>query len=197
MATTNTRMPHAELTGIFGAVVRRFSRKLLGEVPEPLGVYANHPPVLKTFISFSGKVQKWDRCDENLKSFAHMAAVSMIGCSFCLDLGYFMAHNDGLDESKAREVPRWRQSDVFTPLERDVMEYAEAMTRTPSTVTDELSARLLTQLGAEALVELTSFIGMANFAARTNTAFGIEAQGFASSCGLAPLAEPVAVASAV
>jgi hypothetical protein len=23
-------------------------------------------------------------------------------------------------------VPRWRESDVFTPLERDVMEYAEA-----------------------------------------------------------------------
>ena len=51
-----------------------------------------------------------------------------------------MAHNEGLDEAKAREVPRWRESDVFTPLERDVMEYAEAMSQTPPTVTDELSA---------------------------------------------------------
>ena len=60
------------------------------------------------------------RCDANLKSLAHMAAVSLVGCSFCLDLGYFMAHNEGLDEAKAREVPRWRESTVFTPLERDV-----------------------------------------------------------------------------
>ena len=82
-------------------------------------------------------------CDENLKSFAHMAVASLVGCSFCLDLGYFMAHNEGLDVAKAREVPRWRESDVFTPLERDVMEYAEAMSHTPPTVTDELSARLL------------------------------------------------------
>jgi AhpD family alkylhydroperoxidase len=68
-------------------------------------------------------------CDENLKSFAHMAVASLVGCGFCLDLGYFQAHNEGLDVAKAREVPRWRESDVFTPLERDVMEYAEAMTR--------------------------------------------------------------------
>ena len=36
------------------------------------------------------------------------------------------------------------------------MEYAEAMSQTPPTVTDELSARLLDQLGAPALVELTA-----------------------------------------
>ena len=73
-----------------------------------------------------------------------------------LDFGYFHAHNEGLDEAKASEVPRWRESTVFTPLEREVMEYAEAMTETPPRVTDELSARPLEQLGAPAMVELTS-----------------------------------------
>jgi alkylhydroperoxidase family enzyme len=47
-----------------------------------------------------------------------------------------MAHNNGLDETKVREVPRWRESSVFTPLERQVMEYAEAASQTPPTVTD-------------------------------------------------------------
>ena len=37
---------------------------------------------------------------------------------------------------------------VFTPLERRVMEYAEAMCQTPPTVTDEMSAALLEDLGA-------------------------------------------------
>jgi alkylhydroperoxidase family enzyme len=129
-----------------------------------------------------------DACDENLKSFAHMAAVSLVGCSFCLDLGYFMAHNEGLDEAKAREVPRWRESTVFTPLERDVMEYAEAMTQTPPTVNAEMSARLLEQLGAAALVELTAFVALANLYSRTKTAFGIESQGFSTACELRPLA---------
>jgi hypothetical protein len=56
----------------------------------------------------------------------------LVGCSFCLDFGDFQAHNQGLDVNKAREVPRWRESDVFTSLERDVMEYAEAMTPDPT-----------------------------------------------------------------
>jgi alkylhydroperoxidase family enzyme len=100
------------------------------------------------------------------------------------------AHSENLDLAKAREVPRWRESHVFTPLERDVLEYAEAITQTPPAVTDELSARLLAQLGAPALVELTAFVGFANLASRTNVALGIHAQGFAAACGLKPLALP-------
>ena len=186
----NTRIPKAELTGLYGAVVKRMSRKMMGDVPEPVKVAWHNRKVLNFSFNIGRQAQKWDQCDENLKSFAHMAVASLIGCSFCLDFGYFQAHNDGLDLTKAREVPRWRESAIFTPLERDVMEYAEAMSQTPPTVTDEMSARLLGQLGAPALVELTAFIGLANLYTRTNTAFGIESQGFSASCQLAPLATP-------
>jgi alkylhydroperoxidase family enzyme len=79
-------------------------------------------------------------------------------------------------------VTRWRESDVFTPLERDTLEYAEAMTNTPPTVTDELSARLLDRLGPAGIVELTVFIAFSNFATRSNTALGIESQGFSTAC---------------
>jgi alkylhydroperoxidase family enzyme len=186
--TGNTRIPKAELTGVYGAIVRRMSRRMMGDVAEPVAVAWHNRKVLNLSFTIGRKAQKWHACDANLKSFAHMAAVSLVGCSFCLDLGYFMAHNEGLDEAKAREVPRWRESTVFTPLERDVMEYAEAMTVTPPTVTDELSARLLDQLGAAALVELTAYIAVANLVSRSNTAFGIESQGFAAACDLRPLA---------
>jgi alkylhydroperoxidase family enzyme len=187
---SKTRIPKAKVTGIYGALVKWMSRKMLGDVAEPVEVAWHNRKVLGCFFALNRRAHKWDACDKNLKSLAHMAAVSQVGCSFCLDLGYFMAHNDGLDEAKAREVPRWRASKVFTPLERDVMEYAEAMTSTPTTVTDELSARLLERLGAAALVELTAFIGLANLASRTNTAFGIESQGFSAACALRPLAVP-------
>ena len=111
--------------------------------------------------------------------------------TWCLDLNYFHAHNEGLDEAKARQVPRWRESPVFTSLERDVLEYAEAMSETPPRVTDDLSARLLEQLGAPAMVELTASVAFANMATRSNTAMGIEAQGFSTACAL-PLAQPSA-----
>jgi len=188
--TGTTRIPPAEITGVYGAVLKGVSRKMLGEVPESLGILWHHRPVLRFSFGLGQKSARWHACDEDLKSYAHMAVAALIGCSFCLDLGYFQAHNRGLDEAKAREVPRWRESDVFTPLERDVLEYAEAVSQTPPTVTDELSARLLEQLGAPALVELTTYVALANLYARSNVALGIEAAGLAASCGLAPLARP-------
>jgi AhpD family alkylhydroperoxidase len=139
-------------------------------------------------MSFGRKVDSWNRLDRNLATFATMAAAATIGCGFCLDLHYFMTHDRGLDEAKAREVPRWRESTAFTPLERQVMEYAEAMSQTPPAVTDEMSAALLDELGAPALVELTGRIGMMNMTARGNVALGIRSQEFSASCGLPPLA---------
>ena len=117
-----------------------------------------------------------------------MAVAAQIGCSFCLDIGYFQALNQKLDPIKASQVPRWRESDVFTPLEQNVLEYAEAMTNTPPTVTDELSANLLKCLGPAAMVELTVFIAFSNLAARANITQGVESQGFSSGCAV-PLAK--------
>jgi alkylhydroperoxidase family enzyme len=186
--SSTTRIPKAQVTGVYGALVKRMSRKMLGDVPEPVEVVWHNRKVLNLTFTVGRKIQKWDQCDENLKSLAHIAVASLVGCSFCLDLGYFHAHNQGLDLDKAREVPCWRTSGVFTPLERDVLSYAEAITGTPPTVTDELSARLLEALGPAALVELTTFVALANFMTRSNTAFGIESQGFSAACGLQPLA---------
>jgi alkylhydroperoxidase family enzyme len=193
--TTTTRVPAAEITGLKGALMQRMAVRRLGKVPTALGVYWHNPKVLMTSFGMGNKVQKWDACDQQLKSLAHMAVASMIGCSWCLDFNYFQAHNEHLDLEKAREVPRWHESEVFTALERQVMAYAEAISQTPPTVTDEMSARLLEQLGAPALVELTAVIGFANLTTRVNIAFGIESDGFAEACDLKPLAQATAVAS--
>ncbi|MDQ2955527.1 MAG: carboxymuconolactone decarboxylase family protein [Actinomycetota bacterium] len=187
---STTRIPKAEITGIYGAVAKRFSKKLLGRVPEPLGVYWHNRPVLKATMGIGAKAQKWNACDLSLKSFAHMAVAAQIGCSWCLDFGYFKAFNEHLDLDKAREVPRWRDSAVFVPLERAVLGYAEAMTHTPPTVTDEMVGELLQQLGESALVELTAFIALSNMNARGNVALGIESEGYAATCDLQPLAAP-------
>ncbi|MGH9018710.1 MAG: carboxymuconolactone decarboxylase family protein, partial [Acidimicrobiales bacterium] len=185
---SHTRIPKAEMTGVYGAIVKRMSRRMFGTVPEPVEVAWHHRKVLNFSFGLGRKSGKWNRCDEGLKTMAHMAVASQIGCGFCLDLGYFQAANTGLDVVKARQVPRWRESDLFTPLERDVLEYAEAMTRTPTAVTDEVSQRLLDGLGAPGLVELTAFIALANFFPRFNTALGVTSQEFSTACGLEPLA---------
>ncbi|GHI09463.1 carboxymuconolactone decarboxylase [Streptomyces cellostaticus] len=177
------RVPKAELAPEF----REIMIKQLGAVPEPAEVLANHPKVAEANQEFSARLAAWDAADASLKTFAHMAVAAQVGCSWCLDINFFHAQNQDLDLAKASQVPRWRESEVFTPLERDVLEYAEAMTNTPPTVTDELYASLLDRLGPAAMVELTVFIGFANFATRCNTAHGITSQGYSDACEI-PLA---------
>lgn len=193
--TGTTRIPAAEITGVKGALMKRMAKKTLGQVPSSLGVYWHNQKVLMGMAGVGGKVKKWDACDEQLKTFAHMAVASHIGCTWCLDFNYFEAHNRHLDLDKAREIPRWRESDAFTPLEREVLAYAVAMSETPVTVTDEMVASLRRQLGDAAMVELTAVIAFANFSARPNVALGIESDGFAAACELRPLAQPSAVGS--
>jgi len=187
--TMDARIPPTEITGLFGAVVKVASRKMLGQVPDSVGVMWHNPEVMKDLMTIGRKSEKWDALDPTLSTFARMATAAYVGCSFCLDLHYFLSHDQGLVEARAREVPRWRESDVFSPLERRVMEYAEAMCQMPPAVSDELSAALLDELGAPALLELTAKVGLMDATARMNIALGIRSAEFSASCGLPPLAE--------
>ncbi|SKA13266.1 Alkylhydroperoxidase family enzyme, contains CxxC motif [Chitinophaga eiseniae] len=178
------RIPKAELP----VTLRENMIAQMGAVPEPVEVAWHSPQMTEDSLIFGQKIAEWKAVDEQLKTFAHMAVAAQVGCSWCLDLNYFMALNKQLDPVKASQIPRWRESDVFDPLEREVLEYTEAMTNTPTTVTDELAASLLKQLGAAALVELSALIGFANFASRVNAAHGIKSQGYADNCEI-PLAK--------
>ncbi|HEX4212634.1 MAG TPA: carboxymuconolactone decarboxylase family protein [Candidatus Dormibacteraeota bacterium] len=178
------RIPKAELP----PALRETMIKRLGAVPENVEVLWHSPKVTQDSLDFGARVGNWDSVDASLKSFAHMAVAAQVGCSWCLDVGYFQALSENLDLVKASQVPRWRESEVFTPLERDVMEYAEAMTETPPTVTDEMYASLLERLGPAATVELTALIAFANQATRANVANGVQSQGFSDACEI-PLAK--------
>ncbi|MGP4113728.1 carboxymuconolactone decarboxylase family protein [Streptomyces sp. 4N509B] len=172
------RVPRTDLPDeLRKGMVERF-----GAVPEPVEVMWNHPAVAEASLDFAARAGTWEAVDAGLKTFVHMAVAAQVGCGWCLDVNYFQAQNQNLDMAKASQVPRWRESEVFTPLERDVLEYAEAMTDTPPTVTDELAARLLDRLGTEGLVELTVYVAYSNLTTRGNSALGITSQGFSDAC---------------
>ncbi|GGD29530.1 hypothetical protein GCM10010915_07130 [Microbacterium faecale] len=184
------RIPAARISGLYGALMKAYARRKWGQLPDNGYVLWHNRRVLKTTLSLEGRVAKWNTLDPSLSSYAQMAAAGVIGCSWCLDFGYFEARNNRLDLRKVSQVPRWRDSEVFTDLERDVMEYAEAMTATPPTVADELSARLLDALGTPAMVELTQIVAVENLRSRFNAAAGLESQGYSDVCEL-----PLAVSS--
>jgi alkylhydroperoxidase family enzyme len=94
----------------------------------------------------------------------------------------------GVTERQLLELDRFETSDAFDPLEKDVLRYAEALTRTPVEVPDALFASLHARLDPRQMVELTSAIAWENYRARFDHAFGIEAEGF-SAGAFCPLPE--------
>jgi len=67
---------------------------------------------------------------------------------------------------------------VFTPLERLVLSYADAMTITGQDSTDEMFSALRAHFSDEEIVELTTHVAFENMRSRFNHALRIEAQGF-------------------
>ena len=187
MATTSTfRIPKATITGLYGRALSAYARRSWGQVPDNAYVLWHNKKVMKAVFSFEQKVAKFDALDRDLSVLAQAATAATVGCSWCLDFGYYLAHSEGMNLEKIREVMRWRDSDVFSPVEREVLGYAEAMSTTPLSVTDEMVAGLRERLSDAAIVEITAVAALENQRARFNTALGMASQGFKAQCDLRP-----------
>ena len=176
------RVPLEEPRTLFDKTVAWYCRRQFGDVLDNALALMHNRKVLKALFAFEKKVTTWDRLDPDLKVLAQAASAAMIGCSWCMDFGWYAAHSAGLDTTKLSEVPRWRDSQVFTPQERRVLEYAEAMTATPPEVTDEMAEALRADLGDDGFVELTVMVAVENERSRMNSALGLTSQGFKDHC---------------
>ncbi len=178
------RVPLEVPNDLFSRAMVWYSRRTYGDVLDTGLALLHNQPVLRALVGYERRVEKWSALDPDLKVLAEMASAGMIGCSWCVDFGWYQAHSRGLDVTKLEEVPAWRDSEVFTELERLVLEYAEAMTATPPTVTDELAEQLRGALGNAAFVELTTMVALENHRSRINSALGLTSQGFKERCEL-------------
>jgi AhpD family alkylhydroperoxidase len=159
-----------------------YSRRHYGLMLAPGQASGHNPRVLRTIARAELSLAKWHTVPTELKELAVLAAAATLNCSWCMDFGYWVSVTHGLDPVKLRDVPRWRESDEFTDLERRVLEYAEAMSATPMVVTDDMVTGLRRDLDDEQLVELTMMIAVENQRSRFNSALGLTSQGFSDRC---------------
>jgi len=97
--------------------------------------------VARAFGRLEQSAAKWKKLDNGIRDLAQMAAAARIGCPWCMDFGYWILRTHGIPRDKIEAVAQWRNSKLFDPLERLVMEYAEATSETPPEVSDTLVER--------------------------------------------------------
>jgi alkylhydroperoxidase family enzyme len=181
-STETARIPLDPPRTLLNRLTEWYSRRTYGAMLYPGAALAHNPRVLISNIRHEQSLAKWHRLDPTLKALAVMVSAATIGCSWCMDFGYWESTQRGIDPKKLRDVPRWRDSTAYTDLERQVMAYAEAMTRTPLEVTDEMVAGLRRDLDDAQLVELTMMVAVENNRSRFNSALGLTSQGFKDRC---------------
>jgi AhpD family alkylhydroperoxidase len=157
----------------------RSARRMYGSSLEPTRVVAHHKPLLLGYSAVALSQNRFARSVPiRLKELGMLRAAQLMGCEWCLDFGSRLAADAGIPEDDLRALAVWRSSDRFDDVDRLVLEYAEAMTRTPVTVPEELVAALRERFDSRQLVELTMSIALENLYSRFNWALGIESEGF-------------------
>ncbi|HTW42808.1 MAG TPA: carboxymuconolactone decarboxylase family protein [Solirubrobacteraceae bacterium] len=167
-------------------LIYRLSRRRLGRDADPVAVYAHAPGLLIGYGMLEQATGKQDRVQERLKVLAETKAAALVNCEFCCDIASSIAREAGITEQQLLALPRYRESGEFCELERLVLDYAVAMTRTPARVSDELFAALREHFDERQLVELTNVIALENMRARFNSAFAMTPAGFSEGMVCVP-----------
>jgi AhpD family alkylhydroperoxidase len=163
-------------------LARRETTRLTGQSPErmiePLQMYAHAPRLLIGYGMLEGATAKLDRVGERLKVLAELKAAALTHCEYCVDIGSQIARRAGITDEQLLALPRHRDSELFTDLEKLVIDYAVGVSSTPVSVSDELFAALREHFDDAQLVELTNLIAVENMRGRFNLALGIGSAGF-------------------
>jgi AhpD family alkylhydroperoxidase len=150
-------------------------------VPEPFSVLARHRRLFMAAARHEMAAEKACReLPKNVLELAVYRVAQQLGCSWCVDFGTMLQKHAGLDVDRLKHIDDYRTSPTYTHQERLAVAYADAMTTTPVSVTDEQVAELRREFGDEGVLELTYQVGLENMRARTYSALGIRDQGFSS-----------------
>jgi alkylhydroperoxidase family enzyme len=169
--------------GVIPRLAAAYGRRRFGRDVQPVQAAAHHSGVLIAAGLLETAAERgWKKLDHHLALLACQAASGAIGCSWCIDYGYYENLQRGQEPAKVRDVSNWRQSTAYTAKERAVLEYAAAACATPAAISDDLVHRLHEHFSDEEMVELAAWVALENYRSRFNAGLGLHSQGFSDSC---------------
>lgn len=157
--------------------VRRGMAKLTGtdteRVLRPLQMYAHVPALFDGYVKLEQATAKLHGLSPRVHALAELKAATMTSCEYCIDLGSAIARQWVLTDAELLALPNYASSPLFSDLDKLVLDYAVAMSRTPVDVPDAMFDRLTEHFTDAQIVELTHYIALENMRGRFNLALGI------------------------
>ena len=152
---------------------------------EPLRMYAHIPRLLSAYGKLEQAESKLDILSPRHRALAELKAATTVRCEYCIDLGSQIARQWGITDEELLALSMskadYRNAACFSEVDKLILEYATAMSRTPVEVTDRLFDALRAHFDTSQLVGLTHVINLGNLRARFNLALGIGSSGFSGN----------------
>ena len=148
---------------------------------EPLRMYAHIPRLLSAYGKLEQAESKLDILTPRHRALAELKAATTVRCEYCIDLGSQIARQWGITDEELLAMANYRNAACFSDVDKLILEYATAMSRTPVEVTDQLFDALRVHFDTPQLVGLTHVINLGNMRARFNIALGIGSSGLSAN----------------
>lgn len=145
---------------------------------EPLRMYAHMPRLLNAYGKLEQAESKLDVLSPRQRALAELKAATTVGCEYCIDLGSQIARRWGMTDEELLALSDYQNAPCFSDVDKLILRYATAISRTPVEVSDELFDALRAHFDAAQLVGLTHVITLGNLRARFNIALDIGSSGF-------------------
>lgn len=145
---------------------------------EPLRMYAHIPRLLNAYGKLEQAESKLDVLSPRQRALAELKAATTVRCEYCIDLGSQIARRWGMTDEELLALAEYQNAACFSDVDKLILRYATAISRTPVEVSDELFDALRAHFDAAQLVGLTHVITLGNLRARFNIALDIGSSGF-------------------
>jgi len=159
---------------------RHFKKMTGAQTPamlEPLRMYAHVPRLLSAIGRLELAESKIDVLSPRQRALAELKAATTVRCEYCVDLGSAIARRWGLTDEELLGLSDYQDARCFSDLDKAILGYATAISRTPVDVSDELFDALRAHFDNAQLVALTHIITLGNLRGRFNLALGIGSSG--------------------
>lgn len=138
-------------------------------------VYALSPAVLKHAVDGFGLYQSPERTlDPTLRELAQTRAGWLRGSRFVFSQHCKSCRSLGIAEEKVQAIPSWATAGCFSPAERAVLAYTDALVGDGGRVSDGTFAALREHLDDVAILELTYITAMYEMHATISRALRLE-----------------------
>ena len=185
---------------VYTRIAYRFTRRAIARLTgreteqmiEPLELYALVPALFKGYTKLEQATAKAHRLNRRLHALAELKAATLTHCEYCIDMGSAISRQWGLSDDEILALPTYQTSSLFSEVDKLVLDFAVAMSRTTVEVPDQLFDQLRQHLDEGQLVELTHHIALENMRGRFNLALGVGSAGFSQGAVCALPASPEA-----